>query len=559
MLQSLRIATRLWIPAAALVLAMLVASGFSLEALWRSVYDGRVAQVRAVVESATSTVAALDARAKAGEITLADAQDQARQALRAVRFADGEYLFVYDESGVNVAHGMRRELEGRNLWGFKDANGKPMIQDLIAAAKAGGGAVRYGWKQTETAEARDKIAWSASYAPWGWAIGTGVYIDDIQADFLLRLETELAALALVLAIAGVLTVAVARSIVRPMRATIREMGEVADGNLEIAISGAAARNELGEIAAALETFRDAAREQAAARMRERQADAERVARAERLAELCAGFERAMAGMSRSLGQSVANMDAAAVTLSEAAKATDSRVAAAAAAAEQAASNVHSVAAATEELFASVDEINRQTQASGEIAHAARDRAGNAEATMSELGEQTRSIGAVLDMITDIASQTNLLALNATIEAARAGEAGKGFAVVAGEVKTLANQTAQATDRIADQIGAVQARTGGAAALIGEVSEIIGKLDAAATGISSAVEQQRAATHEIARNIHEAARVTDEMSGNVGEVQAHAAKVAGSSTAIKDAAEKLGADAQALNAVVDRFLSDVRAA
>jgi methyl-accepting chemotaxis protein len=559
MLQSLRIATRLWIPAAALVLAMLVASGFSLEALWRSVYDGRVAQVRAVVESAVSTVAALDARAKAGEISMTEAQDQARKALRAVRFAGGEYLFAYDETGVNVAHGMRPELEGRNLWSLKDANGAPMIQDLVAAAKAGGGAVRYGWKQTEAAAPKDKIAWSAMYAPWGWAIGTGVYIDDIQADFLLRLETELGALVLVLAIAGALTIAVERSIVRPMRATIREMDEIANGNLDVAITGTGARNELGEIASALETFRDTARERAAALARERHVDAERVARAERLGELCSGFEQAMAGMAQSLTQSVSNMDTAAQTLSEAAKATDSRVVAAARAAEQAASNVHSVAAATEELFASVDEINRQTQTSGEIAHSARDRATNAEATMSALGEQTRGIGAVLDMITDIASQTNLLALNATIEAARAGEAGKGFAVVAGEVKTLANQTAQATDRIAEQIGGVQARTGGAAALIGEVSEIIGQLDAASSGISSAVEQQRAATHEIARNIHEAARVTDEMSGNVGEVQAHAAKVADSSIAIKDAAEKLGADTKALNAVVDRFLSDVRAA
>jgi methyl-accepting chemotaxis protein len=556
-MSRLRISTRILIPTIALVLSAIGLSAFHLNAMWEKVYDGRVQQVRAVVESSVSIVARLHDRAVAGDLPEAEAKRLALESLRALRFAGNEYIFAYDEHGVNVAHGMRPELEGKNLWSLQDANGLYMIRELIRAAKEGGGVVRYGWKQKQDAPIKDKVAWSAMFAPWGWMIGTGVYIDDIQAEFLSRLYAAVAALVAVLVVSAVLAAAVSRSIVRPLKASVAEMKSLEKGDLDIAVSGTERGDELGDIARGLQSFRDTARERALALRHDREAEAARLARGERIECLCSDFERTIAGVSASLVQSVGNMTAASDGLAEAAQAGNSRAAAAAAAAEHAASNVRTVAAATEELFSSGGEISRHAGESGSIAETAKCRIDEAKASMATLDQETRNIGTVLDLINDIASQTNLLALNATIEAARAGEAGKGFAVVAGEVKSLADQTAKATDEIAQQITSIQDHTGGAASLIGDVAAVIERLNASAAEIGVAVEQQQAATQDISRNIQEAARVTGDMRADVGEVAAAADRVAASSEQIRVASTGLSSDAASLNAVVERFLAEIR--
>ncbi len=559
MLPRLRIATRILLPTVALFLSAIGLSAFHLAATWEDVYDGRVQQVRAVVDSSVSIVARIQARAASGDLSEAEAKRQALEALRALRFSGNEYIFAYDENGINVAHGMRPELEGKNLWSLQDANGLYMIQELVRVAKNGGGVVRYGWKQTKDAAAKDKVAWSASFAPWGWMIGTGVYIDDIQAEFLSRVELEAVVLAAILGLCGLLAVAMSRSIIGPLKAAIGEMKSLEGGDLDTEISGTQRDDEMGDIARALQSFRDTARARAQALRHEREEEAARAARGERIARLCGGFEQAIAQVAGALGKSVGDMKQAADTLSEAAQASDARTNAAARAAEHAASNVQTVAAAAEELFASVGEIRRQAGESGEITNTVKTRIDEAKTSMSALDEETRGIGTVLDLINDIANQTNLLALNATIEAARAGEAGKGFAVVAGEVKSLANQTSRATEEIAQQISSIQEHTNGAATLIADIASVIQHLNAATSEIGAAVEQQQAATQDISVNVHEAARVTEEMRANVGQVSQAAAHVAAASEQIRGAATGLSADTEALNAVVGRFLAEIRAA
>ena len=227
----------------------------------------------------------------------------------------------------------------------------------------------------------------------------------------------------------------------------------------------------------------------------------------------------------------------------------------AAAAEQASANVQTVASAAEELSSSIEEVGRQVTESSKIAQNAAHETEKTNESVEELAEAADKIGEVVELISDIAAQTNLLALNATIEAARAGDAGKGFAVVANEVKSLASQTAKATGDISAQISAIQSATGNAVTAIKGIGETINQVNEIATAIASAVEEQGAATQEIARNVQEAATGTQEVSSNIVEVQKAATETGVSSTQVLEAAQELSKQSEALQAEMEKFLSD----
>ncbi len=559
MLQNIRLPIRLWIPIVVLIAAMIGLSFVNISKIQEKVYESRVTQIQTAADSARSIVERFHNQFKNGTLSEGEAKSSALLALRALRYEGNEYIFAYDERGIAVAHGMRPELEGKNLWNLKDARGRFLIQDLIKAAKSGGGLVEFGWKQTADAPIREKLGYANFFAPWGWMIGTGLYVDDIDDEISGHVTNALSLLAAALLIAGSLAVAITRSITRPLARAIDDMRSIANGDLTRKVEGTDLPHEMGEIARALETFRNTAVERERIRAKEHEEEAKRIARVEFVERLCSDFEVAATDVISSLHQAVQNMQDASTTLGHSTEDSNARIAAAAAAAQQASDNVQSVAAATEELFASIDDINSRTNSSEDVALKARSQAADAKTTMTSLGAATRDIGTVLDLINDIANQTNLLALNATIEAARAGEAGKGFAVVAGEVKHLANQTSQATDQIATQITAIQNQTSGATEMIDQVSNIIEDLSEAATDIGSAIMQQRSATQEISRNVHEASQGTDEVTENVRGVVAASATVAEAGKEIGNAADSLSEAADELNRVVKRFLGDLQAA
>jgi methyl-accepting chemotaxis protein len=365
-------------------------------------------------------------------------------------------------------------------------------------------------------------------------------------------------LAQLLALAMLAWIAV-RQVARPLGAITDAMSRVVAGDLDVDVEGGERKDEVGALARALAVFRQNAVEAkrfAAAQEEDRAAKA---GRAQALERLTKDFEARISALAQSLLATADDMQSAAQSMSGSADAASRQSTSVAAASEQATSNVQAVAAATEELTASIVEIGRRVSESATISGKAADEAKRTDATVQALAEGAHKIGEVVALINSIASQTNLLALNATIEAARAGEAGKGFAVVASEVKSLANQTAKATEEIAGQVGQIQSATKEAVEVIRRVASTIEEINKNSAAIAAAVEQQGGATKEIARNVQQAAEGTQQVSSNIGGVKQTATDTRSAAGRVLATTGELSAKAQALNAGLAEFLAGVKAA
>jgi methyl-accepting chemotaxis protein len=352
---------------------------------------------------------------------------------------------------------------------------------------------------------------------------------------------------------------IGRIVIRRMMTLKTGMGRIAAGDLdaEIALNG---QDEIAEMGAALLVFRDTAREVETARAAA-EAERQRAAgeRRQTMLSLADQFENGVKTVVETVSAAATQMHQTAAGMVATADDTSRQAGNAAEAAETASVNVDGAASAAHELSQSISEIARQVTESATIAAKAANEADRTDSTMRELNEAASRIGAVLDLISDIAGQTNLLALNATIEAARAGEAGKGFAVVAQEVKQLASQTAKATDQIAGQIGAMQQATGEAVNAIRSIGLTIGRLNDIAASIAAAVEEQGAATSEIARNVQQAAGGTAQASQNIGQVRTAAGQTGQSAQEVLSVAQEVSTQTGRLQQQIDRFLSQVRSA
>ncbi|WP_369720575.1 methyl-accepting chemotaxis protein [Bradyrhizobium sp. LLZ17] len=383
---------------------------------------------------------------------------------------------------------------------------------------------------------------------------------DVQSGISLLKLVLWVLLAVGLALGGAIALFTSRSIAGPVRDMTSAMGKLAAADMAVAIPGFGRADEIGEMAGAVQVFKDNMIE--ADRLRAEQALAESRAAAQRKAdmhELAGQFENAVGDIVKTLSSSSTELEASARTLSKTAETTQQLSGIVSAASEEASTNVQSVASATEEMSSSVTEISRQVQDAARIAGVAVDQAQRTNDQVNKLSQAAARIGDVVELINTIAGQTNLLALNATIEAARAGEAGRGFAVVASEVKALAEQTAKATGEIGHQIADIQAATEDSVVVIKEISGTIGRISEISSAIASAVEEQGAATQEIARNIQQAAQGADQVAANITEVKHGAAETGSASTQVLSSAQMLSQDSARLKAEVDRFLTTVRAA
>lgn len=358
--------------------------------------------------------------------------------------------------------------------------------------------------------------------------------------------------------AGLATV-IGRGIVRPVTAMTQAMKVLAGGDTAIAIPGRERADELGEMARAVEVFRENAIARAALSMEQEREQAAKEGRATRLGSLVQAFEAEIGGLASQLASASTELEATAGSMTETAGQTNEQAAGVATAAEHASSGVQIVAAAAEELSASIQEISRQVAQSAMISGKAMNDARRTDGIVRALSAGAQEIGQVVGLISNIAGQTNLLALNATIEAARAGEAGKGFAVVASEVKNLAAQTAKATDEIGQQITRIQAATAEAVTAIQAIAATIEEVSGISTSIASAVEQQGAATAEIARNVQQTAASTSTVTANISGVSQAAGSTGAAAAQVLGAATELSQQAERLTMQVNSFVSDVKAA
>ncbi|MEI6557268.1 MAG: cache domain-containing protein [Rhodospirillaceae bacterium] len=493
----LRIGTRILLIVAAAVFGVAIVAAISLHHLHDNLLQDRQTKSQHLVEVAHGLIATFAAQAKAGSLSTEEAQKRALAALAPLRYGAGDYFWINDMRPVMILH-PKKELIGKDLAGFKDPAGKELFLEMIRVVRAdGGGFVPYLWPKPGFEQPVAKISYVKGFAEWGWIVGSGIYLDDVDAIFRAQSLLLLELVSAIILVVILVSLLVSRSITRPVHEMTQAMARLADGDLEVTIPAGGRSDEIGEMSEAMAVFKRNANDirRLAGEQEEIKARAEADQRRARhdlaesfenkvhsLIELVRGSSRHIVDTAGKVGNKVGSssqqsMDAVSVS-------------------ERTIASIQSLTRATETLSDSFATVCRRVDESSTISRQAVTRAENTNRQVLSLSESADRIGQVVGLITDIASQTNLLALNATIEAARAGDAGKGFAVVASEVKSLAGQTAKATEEISGQVAAIQQATKDAAAAIAEISRIIGSMSEIANDVAGSVTGQNAATSDI---------------------------------------------------------------
>ncbi len=459
--------------------------------------------VRFLVEEASTILVSYQKQVEAGTLSKEQAQKEAAKDIKELRYDGKEYFFVSDLSNRLIAHPLRPENEGKDMSTFKDADGKLIYQEFAKAASsdAGGGFVDYRQIKPKEQKPQPKLSYTKLFKPWGWVVGTGIYINGVDEDMRkVQLAVTLGLLA-VLGLSIMLSLLVSRTITGPVKEVVDRIKDIAQGNGDLTkrlpIHG---DNEVGELCIGFNAF-----------VSKLHGIISQVSdSAVQLASSSSELQASSKGMSESIS-TLSAQSASLATAGEEMSATSSDIA----------NNCHLAAdnaggasrKATEGVTIVGDSI--------EIMQAIAAQVKNAADTVETLGERSDQIGTIIGTIEDIADQTNLLALNAAIEAARAGEQGRGFAVVADEVRALAERTTRATKEIGEMIKSIQNETRGAvqtmeqsvtqvehgstqAAASGkslqEILEIINSVTEQISQIATAAEEQTSTTREISNNV-----------------------------------------------------------
>jgi methyl-accepting chemotaxis protein len=559
-LNDLKITPKLGILVGVALFGLCVAGLLAGYLMQREMLEARIDQTKAIVEMARNMAAGLKKQVDAGAMTKEAALAELGRLANAMTYDKGSgYLFGTNYEGITVLSPDPKQV-GTNRMDVV-TNGRKLSRELMDGVKANGEILlTYEYVKPGEEKPVRKIGYAVAVPGFDMYLGTGAYLDDLDAK--LKPITWLLGLAIlaIAIVAGSIAWLIGRSISRPLNQLGSRMQALANGSLEGDIPGLGRGDEIGAMAATVQIFKDNALRTRGLETAEAETQAR--AAAERRAAMegiASDFERSVNGIVRSVSSAATGMQTTAQSMTATASDASARAATVSAASDQASNNVGTVAAAAEELSSSVTEISRQVTRSSEIANKAVSDAERTNATVQVLSTGAEKIGEVVKLIHSIAAQTNLLALNATIEAARAGESGRGFAVVASEVKALANQTAKATEEISAQVAAMQASTSDAVAAINGITETIAQMSEITVSISTSIEQQGDATREIARNIQQVAAGSNEISTHIGGVTTAAAATGTAASDVLSNARELDNQSGMLRNAVDGFLAKVRAA
>jgi len=534
--------------------SVLYLSAMEIEGTLDRAYGERT---KSTIDVAHTLVKEYQKRVMDGEFSEKEGQARALKRLSSIRYDGENYYWVNDLKGIMLMHPTSPKLDGTDVREIKDADGKKIFADMIEVVKKDGmGVYHYQWPPDATA--KPKVSYVIGIPEWGWVIGTGVYSDKIHKDVVTSVKELAAPAAGILFIGLLFSISIGRSISTPVQKITNVMKRLAQGDLDVAINMNDRRDEIGDMAKAVEIFQDNAKQ--VEKLKAEQAEIERKAAAEKKAamnQLATHFDESVGNIVDIVASAATQLQASSKNLTEMSDQTSRQTATVAAATEEASSSIQTVASAAEELSASIGEINRQVENSSRVAANAVSEVKKTDATVSTLSEAASQIGDVVKLIQDIAEQTNLLALNATIEAARAGEAGKGFAVVASEVKNLANQTARATEEISKKIVTVQNVSNESVAAIRAIGTIIEQIDEITKTIASALGQQDAATREISNNVQQASTGTAEISSSIVNVTHAAQESRNASADVFMASSELSKQSETLRREIQNFLQRIK--
>ena len=539
------------IPAICLVVLLAIIATVSLN-YQTSLRNGKFEQISHLTEGAVTIVNSFVAKAKSGEMSEADAKAAALDLLNDYRFDGENYIYATDYNHCMVLDPLSPGDVGK-------CNPDSRVRNMIVeAAKSGGDIITYETKKPgEGDKLIEKAAYVRPITEWNWALGAGVYMDDVQSEFVSIITRIVIISTIAIVIAGILSWIVGTRITRGIVGLNDSIRAIADGDYNAPVETDSRFIEIGDMGEGVLALRDKSAqaqklENDAAGLKAKSEEERR----ENIRAIASKLESEVGGIAGALDQSVKRSNDLAISMARNADGILGQSQHAASAAGEVSHSVDAVAAATEELSSSITEINVQISQMSNTVERATDESQSASNDVAGLSATVEKIKEIIGLINDIAGQTNLLALNATIEAARAGEAGKGFAVVANEVKNLATQTAKATDEIAAQINDIVDGTERAVTGISRVSETIEQVRSASTAIAAAIEEQGAATQEISGNANRSADGVKEISNSVEDTMNNAQSTTQEADELKSASAELSSRSSELTQIIKRFSTDL---